>query len=100
MILVFLTYIYVYDYLNILILSVIEMDFAIVEPALCLETLSAVKSFGFKQMTPVQASTIPLFLKNKDVCVDATTGSGKTLAFGIPRRNAGEAREGDEMEEA
>ena len=84
LILVFLTYIYVFDYLNILILSVIEMDFAIVEPALCLETLSAVKSFGFKQMTPVQASTIPLFLKNKDVCVDATTGSGKTLAFGIP----------------
>ena len=52
-------------------------------------------------MTPVQASTIPLFLSNKvlkqkirlicclicsvkDVCVEATTGSGKTLAFGIP----------------
>ncbi len=60
------------------------MKFASIEPALCSETLCAVKSFGFKQMTPVQASTIPLFLKNKDVCVDATTGSGKTLAFGIP----------------
>jgi ATP-dependent RNA helicase DDX55/SPB4 len=35
-------------------------------------------------MTPVQATTIPLFLQNKDVCVEATTGSGKTLAFGIP----------------
>lgn len=35
-------------------------------------------------MTPVQASTIPLFLKNKDVVVEAVTGSGKTLAFVIP----------------
>lgn len=31
-----------------------------------------------------QAATIPLFLKNKDVCVEAVTGSGKTLAFVIP----------------
>jgi superfamily II DNA/RNA helicase len=39
---------------------------------------------GFSEMTPVQASTIPLFLKNKDVVVEAVTGSGKTLAFLIP----------------
>jgi len=39
---------------------------------------------GFTEMTPVQASTIPLFLKNKDVVVEAVTGSGKTLAFIIP----------------
>lgn len=35
-------------------------------------------------MTPVQASTIPLFLSHKDVVVEAVTGSGKTLAFVIP----------------
>jgi len=35
-------------------------------------------------MTPVQAATIPLFLQNKDVVVEAVTGSGKTLAFLIP----------------
>jgi ATP-dependent RNA helicase DDX55/SPB4 len=35
-------------------------------------------------MTPVQASTIPLFMQNKDVVVEAVTGSGKTLAFVIP----------------
>lgn len=29
----------------------------------------------------LQAATIPLFLTNKDVCVEAVTGSGKTLAF-------------------
>lgn len=39
---------------------------------------------GHTQMTPVQASTIPLFMKNKDVVVEAVTGSGKTLAFVIP----------------
>lgn len=35
-------------------------------------------------MTPVQRATIPLFMTNKDVCVEATTGSGKTLAFVVP----------------
>jgi ATP-dependent RNA helicase DDX55/SPB4 len=39
---------------------------------------------GHNQMTPVQASTIPLFMKHKDVVVEAVTGSGKTLAFVIP----------------
>ncbi|KAI9852952.1 MAG: ATP-dependent rRNA helicase spb4 [Thelocarpon superellum] len=41
-------------------------------------------SMGFERMTPVQASTIPLFLGNKDVVVEAVTGSGKTLSFLIP----------------
>lgn len=35
-------------------------------------------------MTPVQASTIPLFMAHKDVVVEAVTGSGKTLSFLIP----------------
>ncbi|KAH6914898.1 ATP-dependent rRNA helicase spb4 [Coprinopsis sp. MPI-PUGE-AT-0042] len=35
-------------------------------------------------MTPVQSATIPLFMKHKDVVVEAVTGSGKTLAFVIP----------------
>ena len=39
---------------------------------------------GHTQMTPVQASTIPLFMRHKDVVVEAVTGSGKTLAFVIP----------------
>ncbi|KAJ7243412.1 DEAD-domain-containing protein [Mycena haematopus] len=39
---------------------------------------------GHTQMTPVQASTIPLFMQHKDVVVEAVTGSGKTLAFVIP----------------
>lgn len=39
---------------------------------------------GHTHMTPVQASTIPMFMKHKDVVVEAVTGSGKTLAFVIP----------------
>ena len=39
---------------------------------------------GFERTTPVQASTIPLFLAHKDVVVEAVTGSGKTLAFLVP----------------
>lgn len=44
----------------------------------------AITSLGYPTMTPVQASTIPLFSGNKDVVVEAVTGSGKTLAFVIP----------------
>lgn len=44
----------------------------------------AVLSLGYPAMTPVQASTIPLFSKNKDVVVESVTGSGKTLSFVIP----------------
>ena len=46
--------------------------------------LDVIQSLGHQQMTPVQASTIPLFMKHKDVVVEAVTGSGKTLAFVIP----------------
>ncbi|CCG84402.1 protein of unknown function [Taphrina deformans PYCC 5710] len=44
----------------------------------------AISTMGFEEMTPVQASTIPLFMKHKDVVVEAVTGSGKTLAFLVP----------------
>ncbi|TFK28730.1 DEAD-domain-containing protein [Coprinopsis marcescibilis] len=46
--------------------------------------LDVIHAMGHTQMTPVQAATIPLFLKHKDVVVEAVTGSGKTLAFVIP----------------
>ena len=72
------------------------------QPSLSVKTLEVIDELGFKYLTPVQASTIPLFLQHKvitifksilsfindsnlqDVCVEATTGSGKTLSFGIP----------------
>lgn len=35
--------------------------------------LDAISSMGFARMTPVQASTIPLFMGNKDVVVEVLT---------------------------
>lgn len=53
-------------------------------PPLSQWILDATSTMGFARMTPVQASTVPLFLGHKDVVVEAVTGSGKTLAFLIP----------------
>ncbi|KAL3428189.1 ATP-dependent rRNA helicase spb4 [Phlyctema vagabunda] len=53
-------------------------------PPLAEWILDAIRAMGFTKMTPVQASTIPLFCANKDVVVEAVTGSGKTLAYLIP----------------
>ncbi|KKZ60672.1 hypothetical protein EMCG_04656 [[Emmonsia] crescens] len=53
-------------------------------PSLSEWILDAISTMGFSRMTPVQASTIPLFMAHKDVVVEAVTGSGKTLAFLIP----------------
>ncbi|KAK0389975.1 hypothetical protein NLU13_3548 [Sarocladium strictum] len=56
----------------------------VLTPALPEWTLDAVSTMGFAQMTPVQTATLPHFMGNKDVVVEAVTGSGKTLAFLIP----------------
>lgn len=40
-------------------------------------------SLGYKQMTAIQAQSLPLVLKGKDLIAQAKTGSGKTAAFGI-----------------
>ncbi|KAG6157088.1 ATP-dependent rRNA helicase spb4 [Claviceps purpurea] len=53
-------------------------------PALPQWILDAVQALGFSQMTPVQAATMPHFMGNKDVVVEAVTGSGKTMAFLLP----------------
>ena len=41
-------------------------------PPLAPWILEAVSSLGFKQMTPVQAATLPHFLGNKDVVVEVS----------------------------
>jgi superfamily II DNA/RNA helicase len=46
-------------------MSTTALKFGDLDPRLTVESLQAVESFGFVQMTPVQASTIPLFLTNK-----------------------------------
>ena len=55
------------------------------KPSISESTLSVITGhLGFTGMTPVQASTIPLFMTHKDCIVEAVTGSGKTLAFLVP----------------
>ncbi len=40
-------------------------------------------NMGYKEMTPVQAESLPHVLKGEDLLAQAKTGSGKTAAFGI-----------------
>lgn len=54
------------------------------DPSLSSYCLEGVRKLGFEFMTPVQSATIPYFMQNKDVAVEAVTGSGKTLAFVLP----------------
>ncbi|EEB05598.2 ATP-dependent RNA helicase Spb4 [Schizosaccharomyces japonicus yFS275] len=57
----------------------------------------AVQAMGFTNMTPVQENSIPLFLKNKDLVVEAVTGSGKTLAYLLPAIQKVLRRDADEI---
>lgn len=61
-----------------------EGSFRTIQPPLCQGVIDFLDSKKFNMMTPVQEATIPLFLTNRDVAVQAVTGSGKTLAFLIP----------------
>jgi len=47
------------------------------------EILDNLETLGYQKMTPVQAKSLPLILKNHDIIVKAKTGSGKTAAFGL-----------------
>lgn len=47
------------------------------------DLISNLESLGYKEMTPVQAESLPQILNSKDVIVQAKTGSGKTVAFGL-----------------
>ncbi|PWN23296.1 DEAD-domain-containing protein [Microstroma glucosiphilum] len=58
--------------------------FSSLPPGLSPWILEHLASLSFHTSTPVQASTIPLLLKHKDVIVEAVTGSGKTLAYLLP----------------
>ncbi len=45
--------------------------------------LDNLAQLDYRQMTPIQARTLPLMLDGKDVLGQAGTGTGKTAAFGL-----------------
>ncbi|MDM4768843.1 ATP-dependent RNA helicase DbpA [Solimonas sp. SE-A11] len=45
--------------------------------------LQALDSLEYRQMTPIQALSLPLILEGRDVIGQARTGSGKTAAYGL-----------------
>jgi ATP-dependent RNA helicase RhlE len=48
------------------------------------EVLAAVRDAGYQHPTPIQAESIPLVLRGRDVMGLAQTGTGKTAAFTLP----------------
>ncbi len=57
--------------------------------------LNAVQAAGFTEPTPIQAQTIPIAIKGRDVLGIAQTGTGKTASFVLPmlmRLERGRAR--------
>lgn len=47
------------------------------------ELLKNLDSLEYKEMTPIQAQSLPPILSGKDVIAQGKTGSGKTAAFGL-----------------
>ncbi|GAB3937174.1 DEAD/DEAH box helicase [Mucilaginibacter myungsuensis] len=54
-------------------------DFNLIEPI-----LKALNTEGYTTPTPIQAQSIPIILKKRDLLGCAQTGTGKTAAFSIP----------------
>ena len=46
--------------------------------------MQSIVDLGYQEPTPIQAATIDLLLRGRDVIGQAQTGTGKTAAYGIP----------------
>jgi ATP-independent RNA helicase DbpA len=51
--------------------------------ALSSAMLANLEQLGYRDMTPIQAASLPVVLERRDLIAQARTGSGKTAAFGI-----------------
>lgn len=51
--------------------------------SLSAEMLANLESLQYREMTQIQAESLPVMLRGDDVIAQAKTGSGKTAAFGI-----------------
>lgn len=60
-----------------------NLDQSFASLALKPELLDNLASLDYKEMTAIQAQSLPLILENQDVIGQAKTGSGKTAAFGL-----------------
>lgn len=58
-------------------------SFAFQQLPLSPELLKNLDSLGYTEMTPIQASALPVLLEGKDLIAQAKTGSGKTAAFAL-----------------
>ncbi len=54
-------------------------ELGVIEPI-----LKALSNEGYTHPTPIQAKSLPILLRNKDLLGCAQTGTGKTAAFAIP----------------
>ncbi|MBX2886733.1 MAG: DEAD/DEAH box helicase [Granulosicoccus sp.] len=59
-------------------------DLAFSQLDLSKPVLKALENVGYETPSPIQARTIPLLLKGRDVLGQAQTGTGKTAAFALP----------------
>ncbi len=60
-------------------MSQLPFDSLPLQPAL----VANLATLGYREMTPIQAQSLPHVLAGKDIIAQAKTGSGKTAAFGL-----------------
>ena len=73
---------------DVLYLKLRNMDKKFEDLGLNEKLIDAVKKLGFEKPSPIQALTIPIALRGKDIIGLSQTGSGKTAAFALPLLNA------------
>jgi superfamily II DNA/RNA helicase len=62
----------------------VEMPMNFASLGLAPDLLRALKSIGFKTLTPIQEQAIPAARRGIDLLATAQTGTGKTAAYGLP----------------